>query len=262
MITRRAGLLAGLSGCAGPGLAQGRGELALSNTPALASHRIGGADDPALILRWNAPPAPGAALDLVLHFHGFTDDARAFDLRRAMGGSGLDLAPVPESGASAPLLARPTLAMLPRGRPDGRSRGSFDWPALTAPGGLAAVMGAAIAAFTGAIGRGGFIRGRVTLTAHSGGGGGLLQALDQAGREGLRVDRVIAYDALYRSPEPLLRWARATPGASLTVAYGPGSNTENAQAVGRGFPAARLIRAQVAHGDIPRFYGWRLLAEG
>ncbi len=261
MITRRAGLLAGLAGCAGPGQgqAQGEGALALSNTPALASHRSGGANDPDLILRWNTP---GQALDLVLHFHGFSDDARALDLRRAMGGSGLDLSPVPESRASGPVLVRPTLAMLPRGRPNGRTQGSFDWPALAAPGGLMAVMGAGIAAYTGAIGRAGFARGRVVLTAHSGGGGGLMLALDQAARDGLRVDRVIVYDALYRNPEPLLRWARATPGASLTVVYGPGSNTANAQAVGRGFPAARLIRAEVGHGDMPRFYGWRLLAEG
>lgn len=262
MIPRRLALLGGLAGCAGAGTAQTAGELALSNTPALASHKVGGADNPDLIIRWNAPPAPGGALDAVLHFHGFAADARGLDLRQAMGGSGLDLAPVPEARANGPLLARPTLALLPRGRPRGVSGGAFDWPALAAPGGLAAVLGAGYAAYAAAVGRGGFSRGRLTLTAHSGGGGGLLAALERAMLEGLRVDRVIAYDALYRDPATLIRWARATQGASLVVVFGPGTNERNARAVASGFPSARLIASQVGHGEQPRFYGWRLLAEG
>ncbi len=258
-MNRRLLLLGGLAGCAGPGAAQTAGERALSDTPALASHKAGGADNPDLIIRWNNP---GRVLDLVLHFHGFAADARGMDLRQAMGGSGLDLSPVPESRATGPLLARPTLAMLPKGRPRGATGGAFDWPALTAPGGLAAVMGAGVAAYAAATGAAGFARGRVTLTAHSGGGGGLLGALDQAGRDGFRVDRVIAYDALYREPSALIRWARATPGAALTVVYGPGTNERHARAVAAGFAATRLIASPVSHGDQPRFLGWRLLAEG
>jgi hypothetical protein len=74
------------------------------------------------------------------------------------------------------------------------------------------------------------------------------------------VDRVIAYDALYREPTALIRWARATPGASLSVVYGPGTNERAARSVAAAFPAARLIASEVSHGDQPRFYGWRLLA--
>lgn len=255
MIARRL-LPAGLAGCAGPGIAQSAGEMALSNTPALAAHKVGGAlDNPDLLLRWNRPAGP--TTDLVLHFHGFAADARELDLRQAMGGSGLDLSPVPEARASGPLLSRPTLALLPRGRPRGSAGGAFDWPALGAPGGLAAVLRAGLMA------QGlGLAPGRITLTAHSGGGGGLLPTLDQAARDNIRIHRVILYDALYREPAALLRWARAVPDGSLTIVFGPGTNERHARAVAAAWPTTRLIQAQVPHGDQPRFYGWRLLAEG
>lgn len=258
MIGRRLLPAAALAGCGAPGSAQvpprAAGEMALRDTPALASHKVGaGFDNPDLILRWNRPAGPST--DLVLHFHGFAADARGLDLRLAMGGSGLDLAPVPEAGASGPLLTRPTLALLPRGRPRGATGGAFDWPALSAPGGLSAVLRAGLTA------QGlGLTPARITLTAHSGGGGGVLAALDQAARDNLRIDRVILYDALYREPAALLRWARATPGASLTIVFGPGTNERNARAVAAAFPAATLIPGAVSHGDQPRFYGWRLLA--
>lgn len=254
MIGRRL-LPAALAGCAGPGGAQTAGELALSNTPALAAHKVGAAqDNPDLLLRWNRPQGPST--ELVLHFHGFAADARGLDLRQAMGGSGLDLAPVPEARASGPLLSRPTLALLPRGRPRGATGGAFDWPGLSAPGGLAAVLRAGLAA------QGlGLAPGRITLTAHSGGGGGLLAALDQSIRDNIRVDRVIIYDALYREPAALLRWAQATPRASLTIVFGPGTNERNARAMAAAWPATRLIQSTVGHGEQPRFYGWRLLAE-
>lgn len=261
MIGRRVLPAVALAGCSGQVAAQAAGELALSNTPALAGHKVGaGPDNPDLLLRWNRPN--GSPQDLVLHFHGFAADARGMDLRVAMGGSGLDLSPVPEARASGPLLTRSTLAMLPRGRPRVPSGGAFDWPALAAPGGLAAVLNAGRAAQAAALGVATPPAGRITLTAHSGGGGGLLAALDQSLRDGLRVDRVILYDALYREPTVLPRWAAAVPNASLTITFAAGGGNErHARWVAARWPAARLIQSTAAHGDQPRFHGWRLLAE-
>jgi hypothetical protein len=223
------------------------GELALGNTPALAAHKTGGPhDNPDLILRWNALPA-GAALDVVLHFHGFADgDPRDVDLREVLPDSGLDLPPG---------LTRPTLAMLPRGLPlaprPGRP-GPFAWPALTAPGGLSGVLAAGTRA----------PRARLILTAHSGGGGGLLATLDQAALDGVRVDRVHVFDGLYRDPAPLIRWARRTPGFGLVVVYAPGGRNEvTAREVAAALPEARVIASAASHAELPRVHGGALLVE-
>lgn len=255
MLQRRALLAAPLA--TGSAHAAGGGERALSNTPALAAHKAGaGADNPDLLLRWNAPT--GAPLDLVLHFHGFADgDARRLDLRDAMAGSGLDLVPIPEARSRLPGRASPTLALLPRGRPRPSERrpGAFDWPALAVPGGLSAVLAAGMGGATTP-------RGRLILTAHSGGGGGLLATLDQCAREGLRVDQVHCFDALYRDPAPLIRWARATPGFVLVVLYVPGGRNEvTAREVAAALPTARVQASEAGHADIPRANGWRLLMD-
>ena len=225
------------------------GEMALADTPALAAHKTGGAhDNPDLILRWNSLPA-GAALDLILHFHGFADgDPRETELRAVLPDSGLDLLPG---------LRRPSLAMLPRGLPlaarPGRP-GPFAWPALSAPGGLSAVL----AAGTGALDRS--LRARLILTAHSGGGGGLLATLDQAALDGVRVDRVHVFDALYRDPAPLIRWARRTPGFGLVIVHTPGGRNEvTAREVAAALPSARVIVSAASHAELPRAHGGALL---
>jgi hypothetical protein len=227
------------------------GEMALADTPALARHKTGGPhDNPDLILRWNRLP-DGAALDMVLHFHGFADgDPADVDLRQVLPDSGLEL----ESD-----LARPTLALLPRGLPlaprPGRP-GPFAWPALSAPGGLAGVLDAGATA----LGRDPAARARLLLTAHSGGGGGLLAALDQAALDGVRVDQVHAFDALYRDPAPLIRWARRTPGFVLVVLYVPGGRNEvTAREVAAALPTARVEVSPAAHAEMPGALGGRLL---
>lgn len=256
MLPRRALLATPLLPAAAP--AASGGEMALSGTPALASHRLGlPADDPDLILRWNAPRE--GALDRVLHFHGFSnEDPRLTDLRQIMPGSGLDLVPIPEARSRLPGRASFTLCLLPRGRPRPRDRlpGPFDWPALAAPGGLSAVLGAGV----GAMGRPASPPGRLILTAHSGGGGGLMGALDQAARDGVRVDEVFCYDALFRDPAPVIRWAKATQGSVLVVIHTPGGrNAENARRVKAEVPWARIHQSEADHADIPRANGWRLL---
>jgi hypothetical protein len=102
--------------------------------------------------------------------------------------------------------------------------------------------------------------GKLILTAHSGGGGGLMGALDQAAREGIRVDQVFCYDALFRDPAPVIRWANSTPGSVLVVIHTPGGrNTENARRVKAEVPHARIHQSEADHADIPRANGWRLL---
>lgn len=234
------------------------GELALSGTPALASHKLGlPTDNPDLILRWNAPRE--GALDRVLHFHGFSnEDPRLTDLRQIMPGSGLDLVPIPEAQSQLPGRASFTLCLLPRGRPRPRDRlpGPFDWPALAAPDGLSAVLDAGARA----MGRPASVTGKLILTAHSGGGGGLMGALDQAARDGVRVDQVFCYDALYRDPAPVIRWAKSTPGSGLVVIHTPGGrNAEHARRVKGEIPWARIHQSEADHADIPRANGWRLL---
>lgn len=239
-------------------------ELALSDTPALASHKMDvPADNPDLVLRWNAPRE--GPLDRVLHFHGFSNmDPRLLDLRDAMGGSGLDLVPIPEARSRLPGRPGPTLALLPRGRPRPRDRlpGPFDWPALAAPGGLAAVLETGMQAMAARAGRPVAPAGKLILTAHSGGGGGLMSALDQAAREAIRVDEVFCYDALYRDPAPVIRWANGTPGSVLVVIHTPGGrNAENARRVKAEVPHARIHQSEADHADIPRANGWRLLID-
>lgn len=262
MVLRRAILAAPLLIAAAP--APGGGELALSDTPALAPHKMGvPADNPDLILRWNAPRE--GPLDRVLHFHGFSnEDPRLLDLRQVMFGSGLDLVPIPEARSRLPGRPSPTLALLPRGRPRPRDRlpGPFDWPALSVPGGLAAVLDTGVQAMAGRLERPVPPAGQLILTAHSGGGGGLMGALEQAAREGIRVDQVFCYDALYRDPAPVIRWAKATAGSVLVVIHTPGGrNAENARRVKAEVPWARIHQSEADHADIPRANGWRLLID-
>ena len=78
------------------------GEAFLSDTPVLRGHA--GAQ-PDLFLRWNDIPEDAAAVDVVVHLHGFSQQGGQMPLAEKLPRCGLDL-----SGRS-----RPTLALLPRG---------------------------------------------------------------------------------------------------------------------------------------------------
>ena len=76
------------------------------------------------------------------------------------------------------------------------------------------------------------------------------------------MDQVHGFDALYRDPAPLIRWARRTPGCTLVVLYVPGTRNEvTAREVAAALPQARVQASEAEHADIPRANGWRLLAD-
>src|SRR5215475_13623301 len=95
------------------------GEAYLSHTPMLQSHA---GTQPDLFLCWNRIPLSSAAIDVVVHLHGFSQQGRDMTLAEKVARSGLDLS----------LRVRPTLAMLPRG--NWIRHYYYDFPALLSAG--------------------------------------------------------------------------------------------------------------------------------
>jgi hypothetical protein len=269
-ISRRAALLAlpALSACgttrerrsAAGGIAAG--QAALPRLAALASHgSLPG--EPDLAMRWNHIPPGAGEVRIIVHLHGFAaPDAPLALMRGRLPGAGLELPP-----------GRPSIAMLPRGRPLPRRPGGFDWPALATPGGLAAMVAEALAGF----GPGLPSPSHLVLTAHSGGGSGLVGVLETTQRGHLRVDEAHFFDALYGDAGPVLRWAAqragerrpGLPPPALVVIARPGSGTEaparrlaaGLARAGLAGPRWRVLLTQAAHNDIPRLFGPALLAD-
>jgi hypothetical protein len=242
-------------------------QLIVTKLPLLAGHA---GTPPDLVLAWNAY-SPGQAVDVVVHLHGFSGRGRAMSLPEDMVPvSGLNLSDPDHPGIVG--RSTPTLLVLPRGHFfGGKSGHGYTFPALQTPGALAALVDdarARVAARTGMpLGP-----GRLILTAHSGGGASLMRILNYAD-----PDEVHTFDALYTSPASLIAWARRRIGAgsgALRVIYRPGEGTAaNSAAVqaavsaaltaaGRGpDPRFRVEQTSVAHMQIPRRFGWRLLAD-
>lgn len=268
---RRAALLLPLAlpACAGRGgtrstggLLSGGGETVVARAASLASHTpIPG--EPDLVLRWNGIPADARDFRIVIHLHGFAAPDEALRLVSGrLPGSGMVLPASP-----------PTLGMLVRGRPSPRRRGAFDWPALSAPGGVQAVVTEAMAALNRPLPA----PTRLILTAHSGGGSGLTAALDANFAGGARIDEAHYYDALYGDPARVLRWAAArharegggVPPGALVVVARAGSSTEDparrlAASLARGGiagPRWRVLLTAAHHNDIARLFGPPLLAD-
>ncbi|WP_370963789.1 phage tail tip lysozyme [Amycolatopsis sp. cg9] len=235
------------------------GRLVVAKLPQLANHRGSGPD---LVLRWGPMP-PAATVDVVVHLHGFS----ARGARMTLPGdkeprSGLDLAD--PANPSARGRRTPTLLVLPRGHfHGGKSGNGYSFPALTSPGALARLVGDALRRFSAATGVRA-TRGKLILTAHSGGGAALMAILRHAD-----PDEVHAFDALYTDPAPLIAWARKRKAAgtgALRVLFRPGEPTAAASlrvaaALAPGTRTFRVERTRVAHDDIARTFGWRLLAD-
>ncbi|HLY44621.1 MAG TPA: hypothetical protein VKQ73_03505 [Stellaceae bacterium] len=151
------------------------GEAYLAETPALRGHA---GTQPDLFLRWNGVPPEAAAIDVVVHLHGFSQQGGAMPLAEKVGRSGLDLA-----GRT-----RPTLALLPRG--NWLRHTWYDFPGLL-DGGLDRLVDYAVERF--AAGRA-LAVDRLILTAHSGGGMPALDAIAGARRP---PDELHVFDGLY-----------------------------------------------------------------
>jgi hypothetical protein len=270
-----------------PTLRAGRRDL--PTAPVLAGHRGRG---PALTLRWNDMAAPPAKVDVVVHLHGYS---RAWlDLSTDIEPySGLDLAPL--DGARGSGRSRPTLTLLPRGRFTGtkQTRGPlyiYTFPALDGTDGrrdgLARLIRFALDQFAAAVGGSVPRVSRLILTAHSGGGAPLLRMLRWHDPHEVHV-----FDALYWDAAPLADWARrhirgdraavagagavapraymAAHGGALRVFHGAGTRAYSRRLLELIKPELaaglddfyRVEASSFGHWEIPRNYGWRMLAD-
>ena len=227
------------------------GRLVVEHLPQLARHT---GSPPDLVLRWNSVPAR-ARVDVVIHLHGYSARGRALHLVRDK---------LPISGLDLSARRTPTLAVLPRGHFFGGGSGrGFSFPALRRRGGVVALADEALRRFNAATGAGA-TRGRLIVTAHSGGGAALMHILTE-----LDPDEVHTFDALYTDPGPLIAWARRMAAAgrdgAMRVLYRAGEGTAaNSLRVARAVPRSarfRVERTTVPHNDIPATYGGRLLAD-
>jgi hypothetical protein len=262
------------------GVRAGRHEVA--SVPVLARHR--GAS-PALVLRWNDMAARPAEVDVVVHLHGYSQAGPTLS-----GGierySGLDLVPV--DGAAGRGRSRPTLTVLPRGDFSGAKNASglliATFPALDGtdgrPDGLTRLVQFSLEQFATVTGSTVPRAGRLILTAHSGGGLPLLRMLRNHD-----PDEVHVFDALYWDARALADWARrharkdrqalsgaGAPGAgrgALRVFYRAPTRRFSRELLRQILPETRagladryrVESSSLGHWDIPRNYGWRILAD-
>ena len=156
------------------------GEAFFADTPVLRGHA---GTQPDLFLRWNDVPADAAAIDVVVHLHGFSQQRGEMQLAEKLSRCGLDL-----DGR-----ARPTLAVLPRG--NWIQRTWYDFPALIEPGGFDALVEYACERFAADIAGGRPLAvDRLIVTAHSGGGMPAVDALPGMHRQ---PDELHIFDGLY-----------------------------------------------------------------
>jgi len=275
------------SGEVGPaGVRAGRHEVA--SVPVLARHR---GRSPALVLRWNDMASGPAEIDVVVHLHGFSQAGPTIT-RGIERYSGLDLAPV--EGAVGRGRSRPTLTVLPRGDFSGAKNASglfvATFPALDGSDGrwdgLGRLVQFSVEQFAATVGIAMPRAGRLILTAHSGGGLALLRMLRHH-----NPDEVHVFDALYWDSGALADWARrhirrdraglrpAEPraaraympahGGALRVFYRRPTRRSSRELLRAILPELgagladwyRVEASSLGHWDIPRNYGWRVLAD-
>lgn len=175
-------------------------------------------------LRWTQlPPGFSGPVDMVVHLHGFTsyaDESRPppMNLGAKAGISGLGLA--------SPGVPRATIGLVPHGvagrwvnSRTGQFQGqSFNFPHVATAQQLGTVLGEVLGAF--GAGRGSLMRGRIVLTAHSGGGARLLQLLQSTAGSGTAVQGVQLFDATYGGPDwpvALRPWVEAALDADIAL---------------------------------------------
>jgi uncharacterized protein YcbK (DUF882 family) len=265
------------------------GELWLSNTPLLARHR---GTQPDLYLRWNDIADKSAPIDIVIHLHGYSGRRQYMKLADKISISGIDS--IGPSGGRT----RPTLAIVPRGNYGGARKGAnperYDFPALTGESALQNLIAYALAKLAEKAGVDRLRRGRLIMTAHSGGGAPLNHILQYAAN---RPDEIHLFDATYTRSNRIADWAAAciardqrlvagaaspidtmrARGGALRVFYRPDTGTQGyareiesriRRALGsdpRTRPIIeryyRIEATRVLHNDIPKRFGPGLLID-
>jgi hypothetical protein len=233
------------------------GRLVVARLPLLAAHQ---GTPPDLLLKWGSMPS-SATVDVVVHLHGHSPQGRRMNLIRDIEPrSGLDL--VDPAHPATVGRTSPTLLVLPRGHfYGGKSGRGYSFPALVAPGAMSSLVEDALRRFSAATGARA-TRGKLILTAHSGGGAALMAILRH-----LDPDELHTFDALYSDPGPLIAWARRHQGiGAVRVLFRPAEPTAaNSLRVDaeldRSSPRFRVEETGIPHVAIPRTYGWRLLAD-
>jgi len=271
-VSRPAGPPAGSRPAGPPGTV-----ITLDKVPALASHQ---GRPPAVVIGWNAVRQQTRTADVVIHFHGYSAKEGGMRLQYDMLPiSGLDFSD--PAGSGTPGRTGPVIYVLPRGSHDGGIRYLF--PAMRRPDTVRQLVGLALDQVRARLGASALQPGRLIFTAHSGGGAGLLAALAHND-----PDEVHVFDGLYQPADQLIRWASARirceqaacgrPRAALRVIYLRGSRktTYYSGLVRKALQARldadpalaadlkrryRVEETTVPHPDIPRAFGWRLLAD-
>jgi hypothetical protein len=268
------------------------GRLELTSTPLLAGHR---GTQPDLILRWNDMTDP-PAVDVVIHLHGYSDQLQRMKLTAKEAYSGLDFSNPNDSSDTRPGRTSPTLCILPRGsyagdrlagNPECSSNAQcYTFPALITPSGVHDLIAYSLGQFQTTTGASAAASTRREIvTAHSGGGAALMRILAHN-----TPDEVHVFDALYWGVSPLISWVNGRIAAEIQ-AWAPGKTRADGglcvlcrtgtkaaslrvlraiRAAIAGAPpdaqpvlqaSYRVLSTKVAHGEIPRRFGWRLLAD-
>lgn len=250
-----------------------QGRLVVDEVPLLSSHH---GTHPDLILHWNAMPADVSAVDIVVHFHGWSGNGARMRLDvDKEPKSGLDFSNPADPSDTRPGRSRPTLCILPRGNFVSGRR--YTHPALITPTGLQDLISFALDRFRNETGAQP-TPGRLILTAHSGGGAGLMGALRHNDPHEIHT-----FDALYGPAGRLSDWAlkririedSVGETGALRIVFRDGEGTAAnsravAEAIAGALASSRVsgiadrYRAQattVEHNDIPPRFGWLLLAD-
>jgi LAS superfamily LD-carboxypeptidase LdcB len=287
-----------VSAGAGAGVAILAGEASVERIALLARHA---GRPPDLMLRWNDMATAPAEIDVVVHLHGFWKPGLTLpaDIVRVSGLDLVPIDGAAGQGRSRPTLAvlpraHDTGVRQKYRQADGTYKNGpynvYTFPALVTQTGLPDLVRFSLERFAAEVGGPAPRLGRLVLTAHSGGGLALLQNLRYHDPHQVHV-----FDALYWNGDPLVAWARrrisrdraalagldaaaareymSSRGGALRVFYQArygGGTRPNSLAVLHALAhdlgpelrdSYRVEASEYDHFQIPRQYGWRVLAD-
>jgi hypothetical protein len=286
------------AGEAGPGGGVRAGAHEVARVPLLASHA---GRPPDLVLRWNDMPSAPAEIDVAVHLHGYWKPGLTLpaNIVGVSGLDLAPVDGAPGTGRSRPTLtvlprAHDTGVRQKFRQADGTYKDGpynvYTFPALVTRSGLPDLVAFALERFAAQAGVAAPRLGRLILTAHSGGGLALLQILRSHDPHQVHV-----FDALYWPADALAAWARRHIGQDRAAIKGLDAAAARAYMTARGgalrvfyqgryaggtrpqsLAVLRSISAELGpevrdwyrveasdydHFQIPRQYGWRVLAD-